>query len=850
MSVTQVTPLGAKQPLPADLFNITNFEWSMSDGSEKFQNRGAYPPFSDWPDASRRVEYLDLASYYGDYIPALTGFAIAAYQRPAKDYMDADLLRKSYQAAYRLLFARRLADVLSPDLDHSDNRNVTRTYQIQAVTLVPAFVYTVEALIGITALFACVLLIFSYTTGSNLQSDPASIASQMALIADDSTFRRYIGRYDQASADDVKEAFADSRFSLNKHTGSEQDQPYGLKSLTHPSGERSVPRKIVPADRLLPKEYRWFSGLSFLLTQIGVVVTLSWVFTRANAINGLPLPSSSVLVNQLVKNYIPMAVAACFEPIWVMLNRLSCMLQPYEQLRNGRSHPRSSLNIDYSSLPSQAVVGRAVRAGHLSLAIICTMALLANVLSITFNSIFVEDVVETKKATTFEQRLSFPINGSSIGVDMYYPGTEQAYKPYFDPFFMAMSNLTAGTPRPKWADESFFYLPFQHQALSESNTIQQAVTHAIGSSLSCVPLTHSGGSNYSYNYEHAQSISFNASILFPASKHQCFTTTTSQIIRDNPHGRAALEVFMFNSGHADDTTSSSNEACANILIAGWIRTTDASVMHNTKDGLSEEMWLACKPTMTVTSRKATVDLSGILLNSVPVNDTSDSIASMFQPSSTALVASVHRVLGQFDAHIRPTWHNDTYPSDFLNYLMTKTRNSSDFLNPALPPPSFEEVAPALSAINASLFAIILATNLEDILQPVQHTVQGFSISPESRLFVSRSMYIVSTTILGLYIVSTILVYTRRPWRILPRLPTNLANQVAYFAASHAVDELSGTALMTETNRVAHIESMGNKYGYGRFLGIDSGRLHVGIEREPLVQRLRRSDLREEQALFQ
>lgn len=55
MHVLNIVPVGPKQPLPGNLINITDFEWSMSQGYEKNNNRGSYPT-SSWPDSKERVQ--------------------------------------------------------------------------------------------------------------------------------------------------------------------------------------------------------------------------------------------------------------------------------------------------------------------------------------------------------------------------------------------------------------------------------------------------------------------------------------------------------------------------------------------------------------------------------------------------------------------------------------------------------------------------------------------------------------------------------------------------------------------------------------------------------------------------
>lgn len=285
MSVINVVPLGPKQPLPEDLFNITEFEHSMSAHTEVFRNRGNYPPIVDWPDATEKVQYLNLSRRY-NYLPSLTGFAIAAHQRPAPAYMDASLLQDSYQAAYRLLFARRLSDILSSDLEPSDHHVAARTYHTQAVVLVRTFVYVVEGLLCVTALVACILLLLSYITANNLKSDPANIGSLMAIAADDTTLCQKIGIFDQSNSKDLDKAFAKATFGLLEETKLNSGQGYGLKIFGHSSETGPLQRAIPPAKGILPKELSWLSGVVFFATQVSIVFVLTYAFIYSQRHDG------------------------------------------------------------------------------------------------------------------------------------------------------------------------------------------------------------------------------------------------------------------------------------------------------------------------------------------------------------------------------------------------------------------------------------------------------------------------------------------------------------------------------------------------------------------------------------
>jgi hypothetical protein len=279
-------------------------------------------------------------------------------------------------------------------------------------------------------------------------------------------------------------------------------------------------------------------------------------------------------------------------------------------------------------------------------------------------------------------------------------------------------------------------------------------------------------------------------------------------------------------------------------MAGWGRTSKLA-----NDGPLNASWIGCIPKLQVDLREVTVDLEGNLLSSAPLNTTIGDQEQLFEPNATSLIESVHRVLDPYNAVAKwyltnPSWHNDSYPSDFSNYLMTQTTNSTAFLDPVLAPPSFEEAAPLLDMLYSKLFAIILANNIDKVMRPSNDTkvITGVSMRSETRIFVQEEMLVVAVVILGVFMLVTIALYIRRPWRILPRMPTTLASQMAFFAASHAMEDLAETSGMSEKERNSYIKGLKQRYGFGRFVGTD-GKPHIGIEREPLVQVLTKQELR-------
>lgn len=62
---------------------------------------------------------------------------------------------------------------------------------------------------------------------------------------------------------------------------------------------------------------------------------ISWMSSGLTHSAGLPWPTKRFEILQPLENYMPTAIATSIEPYWVLVNRLLCIFQPYDDLRQG-----------------------------------------------------------------------------------------------------------------------------------------------------------------------------------------------------------------------------------------------------------------------------------------------------------------------------------------------------------------------------------------------------------------------------------------------------------------------------------------------------------------------------------
>lgn len=333
---------------------------------------------------------------------------------------------------------------------------------------------------------ACLIFAIPSWRRTILTSEPANLAAMMALTSNDTHLIQTMRDQDMSTSHQLESMYQQTTFVL-------EDSHHGprLCCVNPPAPPVSV--NPLPLSRtILPVELSWYFGACFLGLQCMVVATLVYIYIKTNLGNGkhnrylsqlllsmlgLSFPSESLFINQILVKYLPMVVGAFFEPVFTWVTRTLCMLQPFDELRKGSAAPSRAITVDYDSLPPQAVIFRTLKTGSLSLAsVCCIMTLLANLLSIAFSNVLRERMTVVRTVQNYTSEYTLPLHGGS-GI----PNST------YDQFYIAMSNLTAGTPLPAWTDDSFFYIPFGPLGLDNTTIVSYQAQTRVTEVLSDVP---------------------------------------------------------------------------------------------------------------------------------------------------------------------------------------------------------------------------------------------------------------------------------------------------------------------------------------------------------------------------
>lgn len=302
MSVTGVEVMGPKVPLPPEIFNTTNFEAAMSVGQQDEETRTDFATIY-WPNQKTKLRNMPLNL---NYLPKMAPFAIGVYQRPLQEYLDPEVLRESYESAYRLLFARQMASVVSPSLDPTTESLGQRSYRTQSVVLVPVFTYIVEAFLGIVALLASSLIYTTLTRTKKLSSDPATISSVMSLVEGQDRLLEEFRSLDRATNERIEQSLERKRFRLPGADSCEaayqlqliETQPHGSAvAFSPPASASETLSPLIPSastanthsntvEGVQPVEFRLLVGFAFAAFQVACMILIAVLDYKAAHNNG------------------------------------------------------------------------------------------------------------------------------------------------------------------------------------------------------------------------------------------------------------------------------------------------------------------------------------------------------------------------------------------------------------------------------------------------------------------------------------------------------------------------------------------------------------------------------------
>ena len=522
------------------------------------------------------------------------------------------------------------------------------------------------------------------------------------------------------------------------------------------------------------------------------------------------------------------------------------MMRPLEELRKGNSRAQRSLLLKYTSIPPPLVICRAMKSRDSFLVVLTFTAISANLLTVALSGLFSQSQIYRGHSATLHPLYLpkfLPQNTSdddAVNLNSYNQN---------DAFHIAAANFTNEISLPPWTSQHYYFLPSQSNSTLPNDEGPEVtfLTLGFGADLKCQEMTTTtSDAMYSLEFNaNATLLSLTTShVLSDGSVVNCKTSgggpgpdsPRNYIgLSGDPRGRKALEIaqvmrpLSYGSG-----TFAQQETCAGLILRGWVRADisylagqldNASNLSSENSATVSATFISCRPRPKSAKSKITISPSGQILAS-----TQDSLPTYDLPPSVNLTSALTTTSNNLGGQIDLAWHNDTFASDWSNYLFKTFTNSTAFLDARLPPPSFEAASAVVGETYSRVFTIQMSLQTSQLVpaSPDAQSIGAEFLIYERRVFMSDTMFYISIAILSLDLVVAVLFYLRTSKPFLPRLPITIASQIAFFAGSYVMDDVQNAG-----GDLQDLDRKGYRYGYGRYVGKD-GKVHSGIEREPYV----------------
>ncbi|POR36025.1 Uncharacterized protein TPAR_03767 [Tolypocladium paradoxum] len=817
-----------RQPLTESEFNSTAFEYVIANGMDW----GAEVAIRDAPFYFVIDQHLRLIKYNLTYpVATMAGYALAGQNLSMDEYSDPTTLDKAYNRAHQYLFSVAVSRLLVNETTFS-NRTASSTFPLSGVIVSRVFSAVVEGLLVLSTVLTFFLLWLCHKAPSKLRSNPNSISRLSEIFRNSPETLEVFRTVDNANEKSLLELFRNETFRLSYRDGpAEGKDNLQIEIITEPDSRQETQELETQEsyyDPIRPFALTRKTGFIFIFILLSAIAVISWLKSVEVAQTGLPRPSQNFEVLQILENYIPTAFATLIEPFWVLLNRMLCVMQPFQDLGAGRAQPSRTIDSTYTAIPPQLAVWRAVKARHFILMLICVTTLLANLLGVGMGALFNENITTAEYSEPMEPILSPMLTNKSVSEfpefisdHLYNTAT------YKEHFYFAMANMTRGTPLGPWISPGYFFQPYNFVPRNSSShedtyTLQ---TRGFGANANCRPVPARpmpvGGPIISF-HKRANSTSCPDVIVNAGAAMR-----QTQFAMEQYYGISAIEYIQ-------RVNSEAGDHCPNLLVLGWGRTPDGRKALN---GSVQASFAICEPLFETAMFNVTVDASG---NVISYNRTSNIETTQGYADDVHIGEMLTSYASGLVQQPRFSWHNDTIARDWLNYLVTVSIESRDQLDPMKPPPDPTKLIPAIEDVYRRTFALFIGLGRASLFAKgnPSESITGTSHAQETRIFLDKAALIITLSVLSLNVIVATIFYARAIVFVLPRMPTSIGSILAYVAPSRAVARLNRRDLGLQ-NRT---------YSFGRYVGVDK-KSHIGVELDPYVVPIPSSSLRGERTVL-
>jgi hypothetical protein len=175
----EITPFGPERPLRSEMFDRTSFEQTLASGRHPYLYRVNRLPAETVPRYLEALRDADITledayvtkEQLGGELPSMLAMTMTlAKENPLSALLSPQKLAEAYRAAYRLLFASAMTDILKTDFSFGTRENYGhRMIEMEAVVLVPVFGYLVVGLLMAVSTSVIAMLFISIAQNGHLK---------------------------------------------------------------------------------------------------------------------------------------------------------------------------------------------------------------------------------------------------------------------------------------------------------------------------------------------------------------------------------------------------------------------------------------------------------------------------------------------------------------------------------------------------------------------------------------------------------------------------------------------------------------------------------------------------------
>ncbi|KAF2008749.1 hypothetical protein BU24DRAFT_468541 [Aaosphaeria arxii CBS 175.79] len=860
-SVDSIHAMGPKMLLSQEEFNSTHFQNITVGGrppnaySMQGNNQQVMINIDEASeiDNGRRTWYLNYSTPVYPSLPSgfMVDWLVTLTQLPIHEYLNSSNLATSYDQTYQQLFALAMGHNFAPQSETQLEVEIEGLQKV--VTLVPAFAYTIEALFLI-ALILCLFLAWQVIPRRLLLvRNPDSLAQVMDL-ARSATVQSKFRAYSSSTEREMKKGLQNDKFRLAMSTdGRPVLCKFNPRLHIQPS---QCNRKVQPSSIAKPVlELSWKATFLALSLITSFTVLLYVLNSQAEKNNGISLPKGGTFTVQLALSFAPTIFATLLGVYINAVCRATSFLKPMEHLKRGHAKAKSTLLANFTSLPPTVLFARAFRARQYFLTLLSLLALLSNVLTVSMAGIFVQyDEVIVKGTSVVQLKEPFldPATPQSLVLELYQ-----------DSIFTVAANASGLTKLPTWTTTEYGYLPVDLGSLNRSTQDQQIGFQSVGygADLDCVNFldiypNQSAHFEFSENYTN---LAFSFCYGWPSGESASCDSSMRQSsylnnisnIPVNVVSSYELQTAVTRPNGPNDQPIWNGQENEQQIILGWLRGRWAANTTPTLEALDPQSIqgrtfeynatvIACRPRLKTQRSVIRADMEGNIISARHLGPPDYNTSSSMNLTNS-LRATISGTTRGFTANAKG-WHANIIAQDWPNYLYKTILNGTGIVDPANPVPSVEFASKIASQTFGRQFVAQLFLDrqyLKNADTKSSDGMQSANLYRSVRRFrLSTPMYIITQVILTLDLIVLLINRFLLSKPFLPRQPSTIASQIAFSAASHVIDDVAAAVKGARGDPGLEVldTQLGYRFGYGKFVGKD-GRSHVGIERDPFVQKL-------------